>query len=73
MGLFHTAGKGTRLAPLPASENNNKPGVKLPVSVKTADGSAMPLSILESGECFLRDARTRCTWDGGALGGAPID
>lgn len=28
--LYHTAGKGTRLAPLPASENNNKPGVKLP-------------------------------------------
>jgi hypothetical protein len=26
-GLFHTAGKGTRMAPLPASENNNKPGV----------------------------------------------
>ena len=25
--LCHTAGKGTRLAPLPASENNNKPGV----------------------------------------------
>ena len=25
--LFHTAGKGTRMAPLPASENNNKPGV----------------------------------------------
>lgn len=25
--LYHTAGKGTRLAPLPASENNNKPGV----------------------------------------------
>ena len=25
--LFHTAGKGTRLAPLPAGENNNKPGV----------------------------------------------
>ena len=24
--LYHTAGKGTRLAPLPASENNNKPG-----------------------------------------------
>lgn len=24
--LFHTAGKGTRLAPLPASESNNKPG-----------------------------------------------
>jgi len=28
--IYHTAGKGTRLAPLPASENNNKPGVKLP-------------------------------------------
>jgi hypothetical protein len=25
--MYHTAGKGTRLAPLPASENNNKPGV----------------------------------------------
>ena len=25
--LYHTAGKGTRHAPLPASENNNKPGV----------------------------------------------
>jgi len=28
--IYHTAGKGTRLAPLPASENNNKPGVRLP-------------------------------------------
>ena len=27
VALYHTAGKGTRLAPLPASENNNKPGV----------------------------------------------
>jgi hypothetical protein len=25
--LYHTAGKGTRLAPMPAGENNNKPGV----------------------------------------------
>ena len=41
---FHTAGKGTRLAPLPGSENNNKPGVKLPVTV--AEGQ--PVSILES-------------------------
>ena len=31
--LYHTAGKGTRLAPLPASENNNKPGV-----VRTGSG-----------------------------------
>lgn len=40
MALFHTAGKGTRLAPLPAAENNNKPGVRLPVPKS--------LSILES-------------------------
>mmetsp|Transcript_16733 Transcript_16733/g.37522 ORF Transcript_16733/g.37522 Transcript_16733/m.37522 type:complete len:541 (-) Transcript_16733:89-1711(-) len=40
VALFHTAGKGTRLAPLPGGENNNKPGVKLPVP-----GS---VSILES-------------------------
>ncbi len=30
VALYHTAGKGTRLAPLPASEGNNKPAVKLP-------------------------------------------
>lgn len=24
VGLYHTAGKGTRLAPLPGAENNNK-------------------------------------------------
>ena len=42
--LYHTAGKGTRLAPLPGSENNNKPGVKLPVP---GSGGA-PLTILES-------------------------
>jgi len=40
VAIFHTAGKGTRMAPLPGGENNNKPGVKLPVP-----GS---LSILES-------------------------
>ena len=30
VAIYHTAGKGTRLAPLPGAENNNKPGVKLP-------------------------------------------
>ena len=30
VSLYHTAGKGTRLAPLPGSEVNNKPGVQLP-------------------------------------------
>jgi hypothetical protein len=34
VGLYHTAGKGTRLAPLPGAENNNKPGVKLPITVR---------------------------------------
>uniref|UniRef100_A0A7R9ZZG4 Uncharacterized protein n=1 Tax=Pyrodinium bahamense TaxID=73915 RepID=A0A7R9ZZG4_9DINO len=32
VAIFHTAGKGTRMAPLPGAENNNKPGVKLPVA-----------------------------------------
>mmetsp|Transcript_28749 Transcript_28749/g.62977 ORF Transcript_28749/g.62977 Transcript_28749/m.62977 type:complete len:534 (-) Transcript_28749:321-1922(-) len=47
VAMFHTAGKGTRLAPLPGSENNNKPGVKLP-SVVTVGGKAEQLTILES-------------------------
>jgi phosphomannomutase len=47
VGLYHTAGKGTRLAPLPASENNNKPGVDLPGRVNVGD-SSMPLTILEA-------------------------
>jgi len=45
--LYHTAGKGTRLAPLPASENNNKPGVKLPVCHEV-DGESSPLTVLEA-------------------------
>eukprot|EP00339_Tiarina_fusa_P001397 CAMPEP_0117031668 /NCGR_PEP_ID=MMETSP0472-20121206/22736_1 /TAXON_ID=693140 ORGANISM="Tiarina fusus, Strain LIS" /NCGR_SAMPLE_ID=MMETSP0472 /ASSEMBLY_ACC=CAM_ASM_000603 /LENGTH=533 /DNA_ID=CAMNT_0004740043 /DNA_START=117 /DNA_END=1718 /DNA_ORIENTATION=+ len=43
--LYHTAGKGTRLAPLPAGENNNKPGVKLPF-LKASNGDA--LTVLEA-------------------------
>lgn len=30
IAIYHTAGQGTRLSPLTASEYNNKPGVKLP-------------------------------------------
>jgi len=41
--IYHTAGKGTRLAPLPGAENNNKPGVKLPACYGDE-----PLTILES-------------------------
>eukprot|EP01039_Chlorochromonas_danica_P008779 gene8779-9681_t len=47
VGLYHTAGKGTRLAPLPGSENNNKPGVKLPSTV-LIEGKAVPITILEA-------------------------
>eukprot|EP00466_Bigelowiella_natans_P016142 jgi/Bigna1/54291/estExt_Genewise1Plus.C_310075 len=47
VGLYHTAGKGTRLAPLPGSECNNKPAVKLPAVIKT-DKDVFPLTILEA-------------------------
>lgn len=47
MGLYHTAGKGTRLAPLPGAENNNKPGVKLPAPILIGDKVA-PITILEA-------------------------
>jgi len=47
IGMYHTAGKGTRLAPLPGSENNNKPGVKLP-SLVDVDGATENLTILEA-------------------------
>jgi len=62
--LYHTAGKGTRLAPLPAGENNNKPGVKLPFPLATTTStttsttagdndnstspSCIPLTVLEA-------------------------
>lgn len=47
--IYHTAGKGTRLAPLPGAENNNKPGVKLPAAAPVGEsGSSVPLTILES-------------------------
>jgi len=48
VALYHTAGKGTRLAPLPASENNNKPGVKLPFCHQVKEGVYEPLTILEA-------------------------
>lgn len=47
VALYHTAGKGTRLAPLPGSENNNKSGVKLPAMVKVND-LFVPMTILEA-------------------------
>lgn len=47
VGVYHTAGKGTRLAPLPGSEGNDKPAVKLPGTVPI-DGRPEPLTILEA-------------------------
>ena len=46
VALYHTAGKGTRLAPLPGAENNNKPGVKLAATVQIS-GESVPMTILE--------------------------
>ena len=50
VALYHTAGKGTRMAPLPGAENNNKPGVKLPSLLKIG-GEDMPITVLE---CVMR-------------------
>ena len=50
VALYHTAGKGTRLAPLPGAENNNKPGVKLP-SLLTVESKQVPITVLE---CVMR-------------------
>ena len=47
IGMYHTAGKGTRLAPLPGAENNNKPGVKVPLSVMVGS-ELVPMTILEA-------------------------
>jgi len=47
VAIYHTAGKGTRLAPLPGAENNNKPGVKLPGLLSVA-GRFEPITVLES-------------------------
>ncbi|MBK6899536.1 MAG: hypothetical protein IPH09_09780, partial [bacterium] len=47
IGLYHTAGKGTRLAPLPGSEGGNKSAVKLPGLVRIADRTE-PVTILEA-------------------------
>jgi hypothetical protein len=45
--LYHTAGKGTRLAPLPASENNNKPGVVSSNENKKSNDNISPRGVSE--------------------------
>jgi hypothetical protein len=44
VAMYHTAGKGTRLAPLPGSEQNNKSAVKLPCLLPDRS----PVTILEA-------------------------
>jgi hypothetical protein len=46
VALFHSAGKGSRLAPLPGAEYNNKSSVKLPGFVNSS-GHGPLLTILE--------------------------
>ena len=45
--MYHTAGKGTRMAPLPGAECNSKPNIKLPKIVED-DGKRRPITILEA-------------------------
>ena len=47
IALYHTAGKGTRLAPLTISEYNNKSAVKLPQRLKLKDSFCW-LTLLEA-------------------------
>ena len=65
VGIYHTAGKGTRLAPLPGAENNNKPGVKLPSLVEIAPGVTSELTILEAvvrqTGCYAPHRAGRCS------------
>ncbi|PIU57740.1 MAG: hypothetical protein COS88_00250, partial [Chloroflexi bacterium CG07_land_8_20_14_0_80_51_10] len=45
--MYHTAGKGMRMAPLPAAEANNKSAIKLPRLIEI-DGKKTALTILEA-------------------------
>lgn len=59
MAIYHTAGKGTRMAPLPGAENNNKPGVKLSALVKVGSGTLaqpQPIPNPNPGQSVLHDA-----------------
>ncbi len=63
VALYHVAGKGTRMAPLPGGENNNKPGVKLPAMIKLNNSQCTPMTILESvikqTGCYSRSRKGR--------------
>ncbi|MCL0084357.1 hypothetical protein M1N82_02315 [Dehalococcoidia bacterium] len=46
VAMYHTAGKGMRMAPLPAAEANNKSAIKLPRLIEI-DGKKTALTVLE--------------------------
>ncbi|NQT71513.1 MAG: hypothetical protein HQ553_01940 [Chloroflexi bacterium] len=47
IAMYHTAGKGTRMAPIPASEANNKSAIKLPRLIYV-NREKVPMTILEA-------------------------
>jgi len=47
VAIYHTAGKGTRMAPIPAAEANNKSAIKLPRLIRIA-GRKTSLTVLEA-------------------------
>jgi phosphomannomutase len=65
--MFHTAGKGTRTAPMPGVEGNSKPNIKLPEMV-IVEGQPQPITILEavirsnSGYAATRTGRLGVFW-----------
>ncbi|MBT9149311.1 MAG: hypothetical protein DDT28_00734 [Dehalococcoidia bacterium] len=46
VAMYHTAGKGMRMAPLPAAEANNKSAIKLPRLIET-NGKRHAMTVLE--------------------------
>jgi hypothetical protein len=48
IAMFHIAGLGTRMAPLPGAECNSKSAVKLPCLIPLGRESPAPLTILEA-------------------------
>ncbi len=47
MAMYHIAGLGTRMAPLPGAEGNSKSGIKLPRLIKIQDEN-VPITIMEA-------------------------
>lgn len=47
IAMYHTAGKGKRMAPLSGTEKNNKPAIKLPKPIKVGNKNNL-ISLLES-------------------------